>query len=94
MIFIPGNDESFIEWVADNPEGFVIDTDKLGISPGHPMLHHVTCAIIKGQRALEAASVDYLKVCSVTKRELEEWARREETRNLKLCFLCKQRYLL
>jgi hypothetical protein len=68
------DDDSYLEWLAAHPEGFVINTER---SPraAYVMLHRSSCRTIGGTPIRGGQwTHDYIKVCG-DRNELEEFAR-------------------
>jgi hypothetical protein len=69
-------DTPFFEWMNDNPDGFVINTESRGTS-GYAFLHRSNCmhiaGLAEGHRPDAFTRYDYIKVCSNDERELLGW---------------------
>lgn len=67
--------ESFRDWVAQKPRGYVLNSDKGLSDRGSTRLHRAGCFTLEpgfggGTRQI----ADYIKVCSPEPKELNEWA--------------------
>jgi hypothetical protein len=70
------DDDGYLDWLAKNPDGFVVNT-YLRPSPTYFMLHRASCSTIS-RLQLSAATftgAQYSKLCGA-RTELEEEARR------------------
>ncbi len=69
------DDPGYLAWVAENPEGYVLNIQR-GLSASDARVHSASCRTISGSpRAAAAGPGPYMKVCSVFgTRELDDWA--------------------
>ncbi|MBL7209827.1 MAG: hypothetical protein ISS52_06990 [Dehalococcoidia bacterium] len=82
------DDGGYLHWLNANPMGFVVNCER---SPraSYLILHHTTCGTIRGVPARgKRWTADYMKVCSLSKVELESWARIEVGGEVSPCGLC------
>ena len=83
------NDAGYLAWVADYPDGFVVNT-YVTPSASYLMLHHSRCWTITGKPARGLVwTKDFVKVCSLDLGALERWGRFHSGGNLKPCGHCK-----
>ena len=84
------NDEfGYLDWIGNNPQGFVVNCER-NPTPAYLVLHIAICLTITGTPANgEYWTRDYIKVCSLSKEELDEWARKEVGGELHPCGICK-----
>lgn len=68
------DDAGYARWLADHPEGFVVNTYRTP-SAGYLMLHRATCSSISGEpaRGLTFTGGEYIKVCG-SRSEAEDFA--------------------
>jgi hypothetical protein len=79
------DDDAFFDWLDENPEGFVINTYR-NPKPDYLVLHRPQCPHFKGDGV--RWTVNYVKVCSPDRAELEAWARDTVQGELTLCSSC------
>lgn len=87
MIIIINDDEHYLRWIEENPDGLVVNTTNPP-SPGYLMLHRSTCRDISTSTRSNWTTKDYLKVCSNDLGELDKWARRIVGGELSACQRC------
>ena len=88
MILVPTNDREYHEWLANNHEGFVINSDKALKSKSYPMIHRATCDHINDVGTPNYTTAQYLKFCAADIVELEDWLQQIDKRKLKICKSC------
>ncbi len=88
MPTIPNNDAEFRAWLDANAQGFVVNCYR-NPTPAYLKLHRASCWTICSPARRNYAGGDYLKVCSVHKRQLQQWAAREVGGTLSSCGICK-----
>ena len=81
------DDDGYLAWLAQNPEGFVINTYRPP-SPGYLRLHRAGCSTISG----EPPNGKYwtrtsTKICG-SRAELENWARNRIGGDVYYCPQC------
>ncbi len=82
------DDVAYLQWVANNPEGFVVNCDRQPRA-GYLKLHRATCYTIIGNPARgERWTTLYRKVCSLSRQELEKWSNKNVGGLLSSCELC------
>lgn len=73
------NDDSYQEWLAENPSGFVINTMR-NCSTDYMVLHRATCSSISQYTDMAQpggfTERKYIKICADTIEDLEYWIRR------------------
>ena len=89
------NDDEFIEWIDENPNGFVLNIDQTKdpskIWKDYPKIHFANCSQLN--KRLGRTTGKYFKVCSNSIEELEKWSMDEYRRELTLCGTCKKKGL-
>jgi len=80
-------DEEYLAWVNRYPQGFVVNAHK-GVSPSNSVLHKATCNTIKTPMRTHWTTTDYKKICSVNKKELEEWCESVGDKGMRSCKFC------
>ena len=82
------DDRGYLHWLNANPMGFVVNCERKPRA-SYLILHRATCGTIRGVPARgKRWTADYIKVCSLSKAELESWARREVGGEVSPCRLC------
>lgn len=82
------DDAGYLSWVSSNPIGFVLNCER-NPRPAYLFLHRANCFTITGRPSRgKFWTKDYIKVCSLSKQELETWARREVGGKLHSCRIC------
>ena len=80
------DDEGFFEWIDANPEGYFINTER-NPKPNYLVLHRPECPHF--DRSSKAHwTRDYIKICSLGRPELEEWAEETVKGEVTLCRTC------
>jgi hypothetical protein len=81
------DDPGYLRWLADNPDGFVLNTERTP-RPTYLMLHRATChTITRPQPRATNWTRDYVKFCG-TRAELETHARHTIGGEPHPCRLC------
>ncbi len=88
MIIIINDDEHYLRWIEENPNGFVVNAQNPP-SPNNLVLHRSSCGHISSSERSNWTTKDYLKVCSNDVNELAEWASKEIGGELTSCQRCK-----
>ena len=73
MIVFRNDDAAYRAWLSANPEGFVVNTEKVPTAR-YLKLHRSVCPHIKAWADRNPTSTTYIKVCSCNLGELEDWA--------------------
>jgi hypothetical protein len=72
MLTFDNNETGYLQWVADNPNGFVINAPKRsGDFPDY--LHRASCGSIRSKRRTNYTTTTFKKICSVDRQELVDW---------------------
>lgn len=86
------NDDEFIGWIDENPNGFVLNIDQTKdpskIWKDYPKIHFANCSQLNKRPGRTTGK--YFKVCSNSIEELEKWSLDEYRRELTLCGACKK----
>ena len=83
------NDEAaYLTWVHANLEGYVVNVDKARSFPQYPMVHRATHRAISTSAWANYTTGQFIKVCSLDLKALEQWSRREYGRALNPCTVC------
>jgi hypothetical protein len=80
------DDDAFFDWLNDNPEGYFINTER-NPKPNYLVLHRPQCPHFKGSESLHWTK-DYVKICSLDRTELEQWASDIVGGEVTLCRSC------
>ena len=90
------NDNEFIEWIDENPKGFVLNIhrrqDPSNIHESHPRIHFANCSQLN-KKPGSSTTGDYFKVCSNSIEELEQWSWVKYQKGLNPCRICKEKGL-
>ena len=79
------NDEdSYLTWAEANPLGYILNVEKTDYKSRYPMVHAVRHALWASKRESFTRG-DYIKVCSGSLEELEQWAQGNYGRQLTHC---------
>lgn len=92
------NDDEFIEWIDENPNGFILNILRpkipSNISKEHPKIHFANCSGLKKSLGSSSTTKKYFKVCSNSIEELVQWSLNTYNKELTPCRTCKKRGLL
>lgn len=66
----PGDDPAYLGWLDLHPDGYVINTEPGG--RGYARFHRAICDTIRNRPPHISSS--YIKICSGSLEELDEWA--------------------
>ena len=70
------NDEKYQKWLAQNPNGFVVNTPR-NRSTDYMVLHRATCSLIRNYTEMAQpggfTERQYIKICSNDIKKIEEW---------------------
>ena len=86
------SDSAYLEWVSENPKGFVVNCRRK-ISSHYMVLHSCSCALItvyKG-RSIGGGFTErsYIKICSDDYHALEGWLQSNGAKDFsKVCNVC------
>jgi len=72
------NDEAYLGWVADHPEGYIVNTNAT-INPAYMVLHRCWCEDVTDKQRYEIGAYTqrhYAKVCAESQEELREWVKK------------------
>jgi hypothetical protein len=80
-IVFSGDDAAYLDWLAGNGEGFVVNGRKRRFDPKYLVLHRATCHSISGEREPGAYTErDFIKICSVSRESLIAYLSRKTGR--------------
>ncbi len=82
------DDEGYIRWLAQNPDGFVVNSNRVPVST-YLKLHRPSCKHIKPPAYTNFTTTGLIKTCSNDLTALSEWARTEVGGDLNPCGICK-----
>ena len=88
MVIIINEDETYLDWIASNPAGFVLNCYR-NMSPEYLVLHKATCGTIGTSARENWTTAQYIKACSNDRLELLKWAEKDIGGELTECSLCK-----
>ena len=76
MITFRNDEAGYFEWVKRNRSGFIINVDR-NPRPSYVKLHSATCGTVTDRSRGPYTTHDYIKVCSLDRGELIDWARED-----------------
>ena len=86
------NDDEFIEWIDENPNGFILNILRPKIPSkiykDFPKIHFANCSQLNKRPGRTTG--DYFKVCSNSIEELEQWSWFKYQKGLTPCGTCKK----
>lgn len=82
------DEAGYLAWVAANPGGFVINTNR-SHSAADTRLHRASCRFISGEIYGNHTTNEFYKLCSAEVAELDAWAAREAGGVATRCSHCK-----
>lgn len=83
---IMDDDGGFFDWLDGNPDGYFINTER-SPKPTYLVLHVASCSHFDRSPSVRWTK-DYVKVCSIDRRALEEWAADSVGGEVTLCRTC------
>ncbi len=87
MIRFIDDDEGYLDWLAKNQDGYVINTYR-NPKPDYVRLHAASCRLINGTPANGVGwTTTYIKLCG-SRDELESWAARDLGASTWCCSRC------
>lgn len=83
-------DSAYLRWVGDNPDGFVLNTNR-SFSPSLSRVHGAWCPTIQGSPANGNTwtSGDYVKACASELEALLDWGSRKVGQEPPGCGRCR-----
>jgi hypothetical protein len=82
------DDQGYLAWAATHPSGYVINIQR-SLHPADARLHHADCHTINGRPPRGATwTGPYIKICSASARELQDWARANLSTAIPRCGAC------
>lgn len=87
MEIFKDDERGYLQWVALNPGGFVLNCERHP-SARYLMLHRTICDTICSEKRTNYTSTGYIKVCALTRKELDTWAKRETGGRITACEFC------
>ncbi len=86
---IRDDDQGYLAWTAAHPGGYVINVER-SLNPCGGRLHRADSHTINGRPARGRTwTGPYIKICSVSARELHDWARANLSRAILRCGACE-----
>jgi hypothetical protein len=86
-VWFADDDPGYVEWLADHPEGFVLDTHAPP-RPGHLILHRAACPRVSRPLPGVLDAPRFGKACAATAAELRAWATGLTDGAPRSCSLC------
>ena len=82
------DDQGYLAWTAAHPGDYVINIQR-SLNPADARLHRADCRTINGRPARGAAwTGPYIKICSASAQELQDWARTHLGTQITRCGTC------
>jgi len=88
MVVFLDNDEGYLLWLAENPNGYVINSDRQPRAR-YLVLHRATCPKINGVARPNDALTSYRKTCFLTRRCALASVQREWAGSPRKCGHCR-----
>ena len=88
MLKFKDNDEDYLRWIKQNPEGYVVNSYRKP-KKSFLRLHCADCWTINTPARDNWTTKDYIKTCSVSLAELENWAKEEIGGGMMHCKICR-----
>lgn len=83
------DDQGYLAWTAAHRGGYVINIER-SLNPGDARLHRANCHTINGRPTRGRTwTGPYIKICSASARELQDWARSNVSGAIPRCGACK-----
>jgi hypothetical protein len=76
MIVFINEDEAYLHWLDQNPDGVVLNTRRRP-SAEYLKLHRASCLFVSTSKRQNWTTGQYIKICSLDKKELADWVRTE-----------------
>ena len=73
------NDDGYLRWLAQNPDGFVVNSNQVPMS-SYLILHRASCQLINISSYVNWPTTGYIKTCSTDLTALTELAERDQER--------------
>jgi hypothetical protein len=73
-----GDDIAYLDWLAHNPEGYVVNTAR-AMNPKYMVLHRASCTYIGKLLTGEAGGITergYVKICAPEVSQLQDWVKK------------------
>jgi hypothetical protein len=86
--FVNDDDDGYLQWLAENPNGFVVNSNRRPVST-YLILHRASCKWINTSSRTNWTTTGFIKTCSNDLTALTEWAEREVGGSLKSCRSCR-----
>lgn len=82
-------DAEYVRWLADNPEGYVLNAERKP-QPGYLILHRAACKHIArtAEPPVRWTSSGYIKVCAHSTAVIERWCRKAVNGSPQPCGHC------
>jgi hypothetical protein len=82
------NDRGYLAWTAAHTGGYVINIQR-SLNPSDARLHRADCYTINGQPARgKTWTGPYIKICSASAGDLQDWARAHLSSAIPRCGAC------
>ncbi len=82
------DDAGYLKWVQANPAGYVVNVDEPQRFQRYPMVHSASHKSVSSPTRSNYTTGRYLKFCSVSLEELEQWSQAKYGRPLTRCAQC------
>jgi hypothetical protein len=81
------DDAGYLDWIRNNPSGFVINSHRFPKS-SYLNLHCSICPSIRTSKRSNWTTRSYIKICSNDREELTKWTTENFGRLPHLCGIC------
>lgn len=87
---VPFKDDEagYLKWVFANQGGYVANVDEPNYFSQYPMVHLASHKLVSSAKRNNYTTGRYLKFCSVSLQELEQWSQAKYGRPLTRCAQC------
>ncbi|MEO7999386.1 MAG: hypothetical protein ABI852_18185 [Gemmatimonadaceae bacterium] len=82
------NDAGYLEWVAANAHGFVVNTDNPPSQSMYPMVHAAKHKVVSSPARTNYTTDRYIKICGLDLSELDQFVAERYGRVLSRCKQC------
>ena len=87
---VPFKDDEagYLKWVLANQKGYVANVHEPNYFSQYPMVHLASHKLVSSAKRSNYTTGRYLKFCSASLQELEQWSQAEYRRPLTRCAQC------
>lgn len=82
------DETGYLQWVQENPHGFVANIDRAQRGKNYPMVHVAAHGLLTSPKIGNFTTGDYIKFCSTDLEALERYSQFNFGRSLTRCSQC------